>query len=158
MKQTYCVVTFHVTQHALIFESLMMNNGIETKLMPTPRQVSTSCGTSARVPCELEAKILELCKAEDIPSYVFEDGTKIKTEGIFVAQGVAGSTDFAKKLGVITKNDKIVVNENMETNIKGIYACGDCIGGLLQVSKAVYDGAKAGMQIIKYIREKQNDN
>ena len=102
--------------------------------------------------------IKEIVGDKKVEEIEFEDGTKIKTEGIFVAQGVAGSTDFAKKLGVITKNDKIVVNENMETNIKGIYACGDCIGGLLQVSKAVYDGAKAGMQIIKYIREKQNDN
>ena len=41
----------------------------------------------------------------------------------------------------------------METNIKGIYACGDCTGGLLQVSKAVYEGAKAGLEIIKKQRE-----
>ena len=68
---------------------------------------------------------------------------------IFVAEGVAGSSEFAKKLGIITQKDKIVVNENMETNIKGIYACGDCTGGLLQVSKAVYEGAKAGLEVIK---------
>ena len=88
----------------------------------------------------------------------FEDGTKIKTDGIFVAHGVAGSIDFAKKLGVITRKNQIVVNENMETNIKGLYACGDCIGGLLQVSKAVYDGAKVGLEIIRYIRETKNNN
>ena len=41
----------------------------------------------------------------------------------------------------------------METNIKGIYACGDCTGGLLQIAKAVYEGAKAGMQVIQYVRE-----
>ena len=40
----------------------------------------------------------------------------------------------------------------METNVKGIYACGDCIGGLLQVSKAVADGAIAGLQVINYIK------
>ena len=42
----------------------------------------------------------------------------------------------------------------METNIKGIYACGDCTGGLLQVSKAVYEGAKAGLQVIARVRER----
>lgn len=42
----------------------------------------------------------------------------------------------------------------METNIKGIYACGDCTGGLLQISKAVYEGTKAGMEVIQYIRNK----
>lgn len=40
----------------------------------------------------------------------------------------------------------------METNIKGIYACGDCIGGTLQVSKAVSDGMTAGLQVISYIK------
>lgn len=52
--------------------------------------------------------------------------------------------------------DKIIVNEDMETNIKGIYACGDCTGGLLQISKAVYEGTKAGTQAIQYIRKMQN--
>lgn len=88
-------------------------------------------------------------KVEEIK---FKDGTTMKTEGIFVAQGVAGSAEFAKKLGIMTSKDKIVVNENMQTNIKGIYACGDCIGGLLQVSKAVADGAIAGLQVINYIK------
>lgn len=58
-----------------------------------------------------------------------------------------------KKLGAIIKDDKIVVNENMETNIKGLYACGDCTGGLLQISKAVHEGTVAGLQAIKYIRK-----
>lgn len=89
-------------------------------------------------------------KVEEIK---FKDGSKMKTDGVFIAQGVAGSAEFAKKLGIITNKDKIVVNENMETNIKGIYACGDCTGGLLQVSKAVYEGAKAGVEIIKKNRE-----
>lgn len=40
----------------------------------------------------------------------------------------------------------------METNIKGLYACGDCTGGLLQISKAVYEGAIAGIQTSKYLK------
>ena len=90
-------------------------------------------------------------KVEEIK---FKDGSSLKIDGVFVAQGVAGSSEFAKKLGIITNKDKIVVNENMETNIKGIYACGDCTGGLLQVSKAVYEGAKAGLQVIARVRER----
>ena len=66
---------------------------------------------------------------------------------------IAGSTEFAKKLGILIDKNKIIVNENMETNIKGIYACGDCTGGLFQISKAVYEGTKAGLQAIKYYKE-----
>ena len=82
----------------------------------------------------------------------FEDGSNLEIDGVFVAQGVAGSGDFAKKLGVLTQKDNIVVNQNMETNIKGLFACGDCTGGVLQIAKAVYEGMIAGMQAIKYIK------
>ena len=99
---------------------------------------------------KIDTKEIEEIDGEDkVEEVKFKDGTTIKTDGIFVAEGVAGSSEFAKKLGIITQKDKIVVNENMETNIKGIYACGDCTGGLLQVSKAVYEGAKAGLEVIK---------
>ena len=78
-----------------------------------------------------------------------EDGTRIKTDGIFIAQGVAGSTEFAKKLGALVDKDKIVVDSNMKTSVPGLYACGDCVGGLLQVAKAVNEGMIAAMHIIK---------
>ena len=40
----------------------------------------------------------------------------------------------------------------METNIKGVYACGDCTGGILQISKAVYEGMTAGMSVIQLLK------
>ena len=101
------------------------------------------------------AKIEGVNKVEDV---IFEDNTKRKLDGIFIAQGVAGSTDFAKKLGAKIDNDKIVVDDNMETSIKGLFACGDCTGGLYQVSKAVYEGTKAGLSVIDYLRKIKEEN
>ena len=98
-------------------------------------------------------KIREVRGDKKVEEVEFEDDTRAKTDGIFVALGVAGGNEFAKKLGIITQKDRIVVNENMETNIPGIYACGDCVGGLLQISKSVYEGTKAGLQAIRYIRK-----
>ena len=76
----------------------------------------------------------------------------MKIDGIFIAQGIANSSDFAKKLGLLLKKDSIVVNENMETNIAGMYACGDCTGGIFQITKAVYEGMKAGLTAIQYLK------
>ena len=98
-------------------------------------------------------KIREVRGDKRIEEIDFEDNSTMKTDGLFVALGVAGSAEFAKKLGIITNKDRIVVNENMETNIPGIYACGDCTGGLLQISKAVYEGAKAGLQAVRYLKK-----
>lgn len=37
----------------------------------------------------------------------------------------------------------------METTVPGLFACGDCTGGLLQISKAIYEGTKAGLAVLK---------
>lgn len=76
----------------------------------------------------------------------------MKIDGVFIAQGIAGSAEFAKKIGAKIDKDKIVVNDKMETSIKGLYACGDCTGGLMQISKAVYEGTKAGLEVIKLLK------
>ena len=99
----------------------------------------------------VKKEIKEIIGEKRVEEIKFKDNTRMKVDGIFVAQGVAGSTEFAKKLGAKIQNDKIVVDENMETNIKGLYACGDCTGGLYQISKAVYEGTKAGEQVINYL-------
>ena len=91
-------------------------------------------------------------KVEEIE---FSDGSTLKTDGIFIAIGSAGASDFAKKMGIMTNNDNIKVNEHMETNIKGVYACGNITGGLLQVNKAAYEGAVAGLSAANYIKAKR---
>lgn len=78
----------------------------------------------------------------------FENNNIKKIDGLFVAIGTASSSDLAKKIGAMVQNNNIQVNENMETTVEGLYACGDCTGGILQINKAVYEGAKAAMNII----------
>ena len=41
----------------------------------------------------------------------------------------------------------------MQTAVPGLYAAGDCTGGLLQVAKAVYEGAQAGTEAAKALRK-----
>ena len=82
----------------------------------------------------------------------FKDGTTQDIDGLFIAFGTAGPGDLAKKIGIMTDANKLIVNDEMATNVPGIYAAGDCTGGLLQVSKAVCDGAKAATAAIKYLR------
>ena len=72
-----------------------------------------------------------------------------------MALGVAGSAALARKLGAPVENGRIVVDERMQTGIPGLYAAGDCTGGLLQVCKAVYEGALAATEAIKMLRGKK---
>ena len=84
---------------------------------------------------------------------IFEDGESIDVSGLFVAVGVAGATDFARKLGVAVDGNAIAVDEHCATNIPGLYAAGDNTKGMYQVAKAVYQGAVAGGESAKYVRK-----
>ena len=101
----------------------------------------------------INTKIKEIKGDTKVRCIEFEDGSSMEIDGIFVALGEAGGADFAKKLGVMISNDNIIVNENMETNVEGLYSCGNSTGGLLQVCKAVYDGAKAGLSAVNYLNK-----
>lgn len=90
-----------------------------------------------------------------LESISFADGETLAFDGLFVAMGTADSTDLARKLGAQINGRFIKTDENRATNIPGLFAAGDCTGGLLQVAKAVYDGALAGMSALKFIREKK---
>ena len=99
-------------------------------------------------------RIREFRGIDSIEEIEFEDNTKKKIDGVFIAIGTASSSDLAKKLGVILDDkENIKVDNEMKTNLKGFYACGDCTGGVLQIAKAVYEGMIAGMSSIKYIKE-----
>ena len=82
----------------------------------------------------------------------FKDNSNIKIDGAFLAIGIATSTDLAQRLGVLIKENRIIVDENMQTNVNGLFAAGDCTGGLLQISKSVYEGSKAGLSAVEYLK------
>ena len=80
-------------------------------------------------------------------------GVQLPVSGVFVALGVAGSTALARKIGAEVDGNRIVVDARMQTTVPGLYAAGDCTGGLLQVAKAVYEGAQAGTEAAKALRK-----
>ena len=101
-----------------------------------------------------DKKIKEIRGDNKVEKIEFEDKTNLDISGIFVAIGVASSTDLAKKIGAVVDGNNIKVDEEMKTNVPGLYACGDCTGGLLQICKSVYEGAQAGISAIQYLRHR----
>ena len=80
-------------------------------------------------------------------------GRELPLDGVFVALGVAGSTALARLRGAEVDGNRIVVDEHLMTSVPGLFAAGDCTGGLLQVAKAVYEGAMAGNEAAKALRK-----
>lgn len=74
---------------------------------------------------------------------------QFEVDGLFVATGTMGALDIAKKLGVLVRDNYIVVDEKCKTNIKGVYSAGDITGGIKQIATAVYQGMVAGLESVK---------
>ena len=97
-------------------------------------------------------KLLSVGGENSLEWITFEDGSKLNIDGLFVALGSAGSTDIAKKLGLILKDNHIMIETDTSTMLPGFFAAGDCTGGMMQIAKAVYEGAQAGTKAVKFIK------
>lgn len=76
-------------------------------------------------------------------------------DGLFLAVGTPNASDFALRMGAfVNQKNEIEVDSTFATNVLGLYAAGDCIGGLYQIAKAVRDGAEAAISINKYLKVK----
>ncbi len=98
-------------------------------------------------------KVNAILGEERVRGVELNGGKTVALSGVFVALGVAGSTALARKLGAEVDGNRILVDEHMQTTLPGLYAAGDCTGGLLQVAKAVYEGALAGTEAAKALRK-----
>lgn len=101
----------------------------------------------------IEKEIRQVRGEDKVQEIEFQDHSTLKIDGLFVAVGMASSTDLARKIGAATSEKAILVDEKMRTTVPGLYACGDCTGGVLQISKAIYEGTKAALEVIREIRE-----
>ncbi|MHB8172252.1 MAG: DUF3343 domain-containing protein [Thermincolia bacterium] len=56
----YCVISFFSTQHALVGEKILKEEGMAFILIPTPREISASCGLSVKLSCSDTQSALDI--------------------------------------------------------------------------------------------------
>lgn len=124
---------------------ILLTNGMQPA-QPVPAVIEVR--TEPLMAIEGDGRVERVC---------FSDGTQLELAGVFLAIGVAGSTELARKIGALLAGSSIKVDAHMATNVPGLFAAGDCTGGLLQVAKAVYQGAEAGLAAVRYLRSKNGN-
>lgn len=83
------------------------------------------------------------------------ESKKLDLDGIFIEIGLKPITDFVENLIELNENKEIIVNSKNETNIKGIFAAGDCTNvPYKQIVISVGEGAKAALSAFEYIVKK----
>lgn len=69
---TFYVITFNSTHHAIKGEKILLNKGLDIRTIPTPREITASCGLSIKFSSEL---------LKEVKSIVEEN--KLDIKGIF---------------------------------------------------------------------------
>ncbi len=79
---------------------------------------------------------------------------ELKLDGIFIEVGSVALTEFAKKLKLkLDKNNNIIVDEDMNTSVGGIFAAGDVTNSKLkQVLTGSSQGAIAAKSVGEYLK------
>ena len=93
-------------------------------------------------------------EGNDFVTGIKTNNGEIKLDGIFINIGYEPSINIVKDLNLNLDKSYIVVDEHMETNVKGIYAAGDIIKkDLYQLVTAVSEGAIAATNVFKSIKK-----
>lgn len=93
---------------------------------------------------------LEEVSLEHLPTGNYSN---LKIDGVFVFVGYMPNTSILQGIVTLNERQEIVVDENMMTNIPGVFAAGDCIvKRYRQVTTAVADGTIASLSAAEYLR------
>lgn len=94
----------------------------------------------------------EIRKDEDGMVFV-TNKLELKADGIFILRDAVAPDKLVP--GLQAENGHILVNRNMETNIPGLFACGDITGRPYQYMKAAGEGNVAAFSAVDYLAGKE---
>lgn len=81
------------------------------------------------------------------------DKRELKVDAVFIIRNVIPVNQLIE--GLELDGGAIKVDMNMATSVKGVFACGDCVGKPYQVAKAVGEGNTAALSAVKYLDQKK---
>ncbi|MEE4287047.1 MAG: FAD-dependent oxidoreductase [Mariniphaga sp.] len=97
--------------------------------------------------------VLQKVEMEHLPT---GKRSELKTDGTFIFAGYQPNTESLEGLVYLNNRKEIVVDAEMNTNLEGVFAAGDCINKKYrQVTTAVAEGTIAALSAAKFLSEKK---
>lgn len=103
----------------------------------------------------LDAKPVAIEKGEERLQLTLEEGS-IETDGIFILRESIATSQLVP--GLAMDNNQVIVNRQLETNLPGLFACGDVTGAPYQYIKAAGEGNVAALTAVSYLAKSRNSN
>lgn len=104
--------------------------------------------TEARKIKEENKRIKSVVLFDNIKNKEYEE----KFDDVFFFVGSVIDLGYIKGLDVKMEGNKIIVDDNMQTSVKGLFAAGDITGRLLRIPEAIGEGHMAVYSAFKYLR------
>lgn len=110
--------------------------------------------TTENIEILFNSSVKELVKKDDcLGGIVLNNGKELDVEGLFIYIGFTPKADFIKELNITNEAGYILVDDKMETKVKGIYASGDIIKKqVYQLVTGASEGAIAAVNIISSLK------
>lgn len=86
---------------------------------------------------------------DKVNKLLLRDGKEISTDGVFMLKNAVPPTQLVPGLEI--EDGHIKVDRKMRTNIKGCFACGDCVGTPYQYIKSAGEGNIASLSAVSYL-------
>ena len=80
---------------------------------------------------------------------IFKSGREIEADGFFIIKDSSKPERLIPSIKL--DGNHILVNRDLETSIKGLFAAGDITGKPYQIAKAVGEGQVAGLNAASYL-------
>ncbi len=97
----------------------------------------------------LQDRVVAVDGKMQVTKVELQSGKSLDIHGVFLLHNSLAPAALLRDVAM--KDGFVQVSRQMETNIAGLFACGDCTGIPLQIAKAVGEGLIAGQQAAKYI-------
>lgn len=126
--------------------------GSEERLSDENRAVLREAGVEV-----IESSLSRIhVEGDRLAALEFAGGAKHRFDSVYSALGTSPRTELAQQAGALTaKDDRLWVNDHQMTSIPGLYAAGDMVRGLNQISIAQAEAAIAATDIHNRLREAQ---
>lgn len=105
----------------------------------------------------MESKIIEFIGDNSLEKVIIENQSthelsEMNIDGVFIFIGYQPNTESIKDIVDLNEKNEIIVNENLQTSIRGVFAAGDSIQKRYrQITTAVADGTIAALGAMEYV-------
>ncbi len=115
--------------------------------------------TNPKINFIMESEIQEFKGEQSLKSVTIKnmrtgEMSEMKIDGVFILIGYVPSTEKVKEIVKLNDRNEIITDENLSTNIPGVFAAGDSRAKRYrQITTAVSDGTIAALSAIEYLEK-----